>query len=92
MNLWHRERLKEVSVIRWVIPAPPSSEIVEYVAKDGYQNKIDVEWYGNENVAAELSGSAAISEMRSTVAMKNAGLSVGLDFLTHLSLNGLEDH
>jgi indolepyruvate ferredoxin oxidoreductase alpha subunit len=62
------------------------------VAKDAYQNKIYVEWYGNENVAAESSGSAAISEMRSTVAMKNAGLSVAFDFLTHLSLTGLEDY
>jgi indolepyruvate ferredoxin oxidoreductase alpha subunit len=48
-----------------------------------------VEWSTNEKVATEGAAGAAISGLYSLVAMKNAGLSVALDFLTHLSMTGL---
>lgn len=70
-------------------PGTPSTEIVQELVK--YAEKLDIyaEWSTNEKVAAEGAAAAAIAGLYSLVAMKNAGLSVALDFFTHLSLTGL---
>jgi len=72
-------------------PGTPASEIIEDLAKHAKQLNLHVEWSTNEKVAAEGAAAAAIAGLKSIVAMKNAGLSVALDFLTHLSLTGLGD-
>ncbi len=72
-------------------PGTPSSEIIETLAKSAKELKLYVEWSTNEKVAAEGGAAVAIAGLRTLVAMKNAGLSVALDFLTHLSLTGLGD-
>lgn len=72
-------------------PGTPSSEIIETLAKSAKELNLYVEWSTNEKVAAEGAAAAAIAGLRTLVAMKNAGLSVALDFLTHLSLTGLGD-
>lgn len=72
-------------------PGTPSSEIIETLAKSAKKLNLHVEWSTNEKVASEGAAAAAIAGLRSLVAMKNAGLSVALDFLTHLSLTGLGD-
>ena len=41
---------------------------------------LHVEWSTNEKVAAEGAAAAAFAGLRSLVAMKNAGLSVALDY------------
>ncbi|MGC8658975.1 MAG: thiamine pyrophosphate-dependent enzyme [Desulfomonilaceae bacterium] len=70
-------------------PGTPSSEVIENLAKYAKDFNLYVEWSTNEKVATEGSAAAAIAGLRSIAAMKNAGLSVALDFLTHLSLTGL---
>lgn len=70
-------------------PGTPSSEIVEGLARAAKERNLHVEWSTNEKVASEGCGAAATAGMSSLAAMKNAGLSVALDFLTHLSLTGL---
>ena len=72
-------------------PGTPSSEIIENLAEAAQRLKIHAEWSTNEKVAAEGAAAAAFAGLRSLVAMKNAGLSVALDFLTHLSYTGLGD-
>ena len=72
-------------------PGTPSSEIIETLAKSAKQLNLYVEWSTNEKVAAEGAAAAAIAGLRTLATMKNAGLSVALDFLTHLSLTGLGD-
>lgn len=72
-------------------PGTPSSEIVERLASYAKDLNLYVEWSANEKVATEGAAAAAFSGLRSLSAMKNAGLSVALDFLTHLSLTGLGD-
>lgn len=72
-------------------PGTPSSEIIETLAKSAKELNLYVEWSTNEKVAAEGAAAAAIAGLRTLAAMKNAGLSVALDFLTHLSLTGLGD-
>jgi len=72
-------------------PGTPSSEIIENLAKYAKELNLHVEWSTNEKVATEGAAAAAIAGLRTMAAMKNAGLSVALDFLTHLSLTGLGD-
>lgn len=72
-------------------PGTPSSEIVQNIAEAAKTLNVYAEWSINEKVATETAGAAAISGLRSLSAMKNAGLSVALDFLTHLSYSGLGD-
>ncbi|MEJ2716432.1 MAG: thiamine pyrophosphate-dependent enzyme [Deltaproteobacteria bacterium] len=72
-------------------PGTPSSEIIERLAERARDLNLYVEWSTNEKVATEGAAAAAFSGLRSMAAMKNAGLSVALDFLTHLSLTGLGD-
>jgi len=70
-------------------PGTPSSEIIQTLANHAKEADIHVEWSTNEKVAAEGSAAAAFAGLRSIVGMKNAGLSVALDFLSHLSMTGL---
>lgn len=70
-------------------PGTPSSEIIERFSRVAKQRGMHVEWSTNEKVACEGAAAAAIAGLTSLSAMKNAGLSVALDFLTHLSLTGL---
>ncbi len=72
-------------------PGTPSSEIIETLAKSAKELNLYVEWSTNEKVATEGAAAAAIAGLKTLVAMKNAGMSVALDFLTHLSLTGLGD-
>jgi len=70
-------------------PGTPSSEIIERLSRVAADRKLHVEWSTNEKVACEGAAAAAFSGLNSLSAMKNAGLSVALDLLTHLSLTGL---
>jgi len=72
-------------------PGTPSSEIIQNLARTAKDLDIHVEWSVNEKVAAEGAAAAAFSGLRSIATMKNAGLSVALDFFTHLSYTGLGD-
>ncbi|MDA3787052.1 MAG: thiamine pyrophosphate-dependent enzyme [Desulfobacula sp.] len=72
-------------------PGTPSSEIIQNIAEAAKTLNVYAEWSINEKVASETAGAAAIAGLRSLSAMKNAGLSVALDFLTHLSYSGLGD-
>ena len=70
-------------------PGTPSSEIIRTIVPYAQKSNVHVEWSVNEKVACEGSAAAAFAGLRSLAAMKNAGLSVALDFLTHLSMTGL---
>jgi indolepyruvate ferredoxin oxidoreductase, alpha subunit len=70
-------------------PGTPSSEIIQELAKQADKLGLHAEWSINEKVATEGAAAAAIAGLYALAAMKNAGLSVALDFLTHLSLTGL---
>jgi indolepyruvate ferredoxin oxidoreductase alpha subunit len=72
-------------------PGTPSSEIIQYLSQEAKSLNLHVEWSTNEKVATEGVAAAAFSGLRSLATMKNAGLSVALDFLTHLSYTGLGD-
>ena len=70
-------------------PGTPSSEIVPRLAEVAEEGRLHVEWSTNELAAVEGAGAAATTGLRSLSAMKNAGLSLALDFLTHLAYTGL---
>jgi indolepyruvate ferredoxin oxidoreductase alpha subunit len=70
-------------------PGTPSSEIIRAIVPYAEKYNIHVEWSVNEKVACEGAAAAAFAGLSSLAAMKNAGLSVALDFLTHLSMTGL---
>ena len=72
-------------------PGTPSSEIIERLSRVAKKRGLHVEWSTNEKVACEGAAAAAVSGLNTLSAMKNAGLSVALDLLTHLSLTGLGD-
>ncbi len=72
-------------------PGTPSSEIIGRLSEAAKTLNTHVEWSTNEKVATEGAAAAAFAGLRSLAAMKNAGLSVALDFLTHLSYTGLGD-
>jgi indolepyruvate ferredoxin oxidoreductase alpha subunit len=73
-------------------PGTPSSEIIRTIVPYAEKFNLHVEWSVNEKVACEGAAAAAFAGLRSLAAMKNAGLSVALDFLTHLSMTGLGDN
>ncbi len=70
-------------------PGTPSSEILQTLLNAAKELNLHAEWSINEKVAAEKAAAAAVAGLRSIATMKNAGLSVALDFITHLSLSGL---
>jgi indolepyruvate ferredoxin oxidoreductase alpha subunit len=70
-------------------PGTPSSEIVQRLSESARNLNLHVEWSANEKVAAEGAAAAAFAGLRSMATMKNAGLSVALDFLAHLSYTGI---
>lgn len=70
-------------------PGTPSSEIIQRLSESTKKLNLHVEWSTNEKTAVEGAASAAFAGLRSLAAMKNAGLSVALDFLTHLSYTGI---
>jgi indolepyruvate ferredoxin oxidoreductase, alpha subunit len=70
-------------------PGTPSTEIIRELARHADKLNIHAEWSINEKVASEGAAAASVAGLYSLVAMKNAGLSVALDFFTHLSLTGL---
>lgn len=72
-------------------PGTPSSEIIQTLSEAAKSLDLHVEWSTNEKVATEGAAAAAFSGLRSLATMKNAGLSVALDFLTHLNYTGLGD-
>ena len=72
-------------------PGTPSSEIIERLSRVAKERGLHVEWSSNEKVACEGAAAAAVAGLNSLSAMKNAGLAVALDFLTHASLTGLGD-
>lgn len=72
-------------------PGTPSSEIIGTLATVAKDIGIHVEWSVNEKVATEVAAAAAFSGLRGLAAMKNAGASVAMDFLTHLNLTGIGD-
>lgn len=62
-------------------PGTPSTEIVESLASVAKEAGIYVEWSTNEKVAFEAAYAAAISYVRSLVAMKHVGVNVAADIL-----------
>jgi indolepyruvate ferredoxin oxidoreductase alpha subunit len=72
-------------------PGTPSTEIIQYLAKEAKGLTTHVEWSSNEKVAVEAAVAAAFAGLYSLASMKNAGLSVAIDFITHLALTGLGD-
>lgn len=73
-------------------PGTPASEIIGSLAEVAKERGIYVEWSVNEKVGTEAAAAASLSGLRGLAAMKNAGLSVALDFLLHLSYSGLGNH
>jgi indolepyruvate ferredoxin oxidoreductase alpha subunit len=72
-------------------PGTPSSEIITTLSGAAKSLNLHVEWSTNEKAAVEGAAAAAFAGLRSLTAMKNAGLSVALDFLTHLTYTGIGD-
>ena len=72
-------------------PGTPSSEIIQTLSRSAGKHGNRVEWSTNEKAATESAAAAAFAGLNSLCSMKNAGLSVALDFLPHLSLTGLGD-
>jgi indolepyruvate ferredoxin oxidoreductase alpha subunit len=70
-------------------PGNPSSEIIETLAGVAREQNIYVEWSVNEKVALEIAAGASLSGVRAMSAMKQNGLNVALDFLSNLSLSGV---
>ncbi len=62
-------------------PGTPSTEIIEALASVARDTGIYVEWSTNEKVAFEAAYAAAISGVRSLVAMKHVGVNVAADIL-----------
>ena len=70
-------------------PGTPSSEILQQLIDAAETLNLHAEWSINEKVGTEKAAAAAIAGLRAMSIMKNAGLSVALDFITHLSYSGL---
>jgi len=70
-------------------PGTPASEIIGSLAEVAKERGVYVEWSVNEKVGSEAAAAASLAGLRGLSAMKNAGLSVALDFLLHLSYSGL---
>ncbi len=62
-------------------PGTPSTEIIEALSSVAKQAGIYVEWSTNEKVAFEAAYAAAMTGVRSLVAMKHVGVNVAADIL-----------
>ncbi len=71
-------------------PGTPSSEIVESLLEVAKEVGMYVEWSVNEKVAYEAAYAAALSGVRSLVAMKHVGLNVASDPLMTSAYIGVE--
>lgn len=71
-------------------PGTPSTEIIESLARVARDLGIHVEWSTNEKVAFEAAYGAAISGVRSLVALKHVGLNVAADPLMSSAYTGAE--
>jgi len=71
-------------------PGTPSTEIIESLARVASKLGIHVEWSTNEKVAFEAAYGAAISGVRSLVAMKHVGVNVAADPLMSSAYTGVE--
>jgi len=71
-------------------PGTPSTEIIETLSKIANHIGIHVEWSTNEKVAFEAAYGAAISGVRSLVAMKHVGMNVAADALMSSAYTGVE--
>ena len=69
-------------------PGTPSSEIIETLARVSGERNLYVEWSTNEKVALEVAAAASFAKLRSLCAMKQVGMNVASDFLSHLALCG----
>ena len=72
-------------------PGTPSSEIVEALTTISKDLGIYVEWSINEKVAFEVAFAAAITGVRSLVAMKHVGLNVAADPLMSSAYTGVNE-
>ncbi len=70
-------------------PGPPSSEIIETVAKYPHEGTY-VEWSVNEKAAMEVASAAAYCGARAMVTMKQVGLNVASDPLMSLAYVGVK--
>ena len=70
-------------------PGPPSSEVIETVAKRRSPD-VYVEWSVNEKAGMEVAAGAAYSGARSMVTMKQVGLNVASDPLMSLAYIGVK--
>lgn len=72
-------------------PGTPSTEILEALSSVAKDCGIYVEWSVNEKVAFEASYAAAITGVRSLVAMKHVGLNVAADILMSSGYAGVKE-
>lgn len=70
-------------------PGTPSTEIVEALASIAKDIGLYVEWSTNEKVAFESAYAAALSGVKSFVAMKHVGLNVAADILMSSAYAGV---
>lgn len=70
-------------------PGTPSSEVLEYVAKENLKKEIYVEWSVNEKVAVEVAAGASFGGKRALVTMKQVGLNAASDAVMNLSYIGV---
>jgi len=71
-------------------PGSPSVQIIECLAAVGRQRNLYVEWSINEKVALEVAAAGSFAGIRALAVMKADGLNVAMDFLTTLSLSGIQ--
>jgi len=71
-------------------PGTPSTEILEAIAEVAKPLGIYAEWSINEIVATEIAAGAALTGVRSIVAMKHVGLNVAADAVMTLAYTGVE--
>ncbi|MCY0868687.1 MAG: indolepyruvate ferredoxin oxidoreductase subunit alpha [Desulfurococcus sp.] len=72
-------------------PGTPSTEILEALSEVAGECGIYVEWSVNEKVAFETAYAAAISGVRSLVAMKHVGVNVASDILMSSAYSGVKE-
>lgn len=70
-------------------PGTPSSEVLEYVAKNNSNKDIYVEWSVNEKVAVEVAAGASFGGKRALVTMKQVGLNAASDAVMNLAYIGV---